>query len=62
MNIERNGFSVAVYNAQPPSPRHFAVRHAGKNNPLLFSAELVASLESPRKVMLMVKPATRWMR
>lgn len=56
LNIERNGFSVAVYNRTASVTQEFAVRHAGKKiTPCYSLAELVASLESPRKVMLMVK-------
>lgn len=56
LNIERNGFTVAVYNRTASVTQQFAVRHAGKKiTPCYSIQELVASLESPRKVMLMVK-------
>ncbi|MHB1355478.1 MAG: NADP-dependent phosphogluconate dehydrogenase [Anaerolineae bacterium] len=56
LNIERNGFSVAVYNRTASVTQEFATRHTGKKiTPCYTLAELVASLESPRRVMLMVK-------
>jgi len=56
LNIERNGYSVAVYDREPPVLDAFIARHPGKNlipneNPLDF----VASLERPRKIILLVK-------
>jgi 6-phosphogluconate dehydrogenase len=56
LNIERNSFTVAVYNRTATVTQDFAARHVGKKiTPCYSLADLVASLESPRKVMLMVK-------
>jgi 6-phosphogluconate dehydrogenase len=56
LNIERNGFPVAVYNRTTSVTREFALRHPGKMiTPCDTLAELVGSLECPRKIMLMVK-------
>jgi 6-phosphogluconate dehydrogenase len=56
LNIERNGFTVAVYNRTATVTQDFAARHVGKKiTPCYSLADLVGSLESPRKVMLMVK-------
>ncbi len=56
LNMERNGFWVAVYNRTTETMREFVAAHPGKK--LLGCAtleELVEALEKPRKVMLMVK-------
>ena len=56
LNMERNGFGVAVYNRTVATAEAFVAAHAGKR---LFLArtlpEFVAALDRPRKVMLMVK-------
>ncbi|MCM3874608.1 MAG: NADP-dependent phosphogluconate dehydrogenase [Pyrinomonadaceae bacterium] len=56
LNIERNGYSVAVFDREPPVRAKFIAETAGKkivdsNSP----EELVRSLERPRKIILLVK-------
>jgi len=57
LNMERNGFKVAVFNRTTSKVEKFVSGRAkGKNIKGCFSVEeLVASLKRPRKVMLMVK-------
>jgi len=57
LNMERRGFSVAVYNRTPEKTRAFmAGRAAGKRFVAADSLEkLVQNLQRPRRVMLMVK-------
>ncbi len=56
-NVERNGFSAAVYNRSAEITEKFiAGPAAGKNiKPSYTLDEFVGSLESPRKIMLLVK-------
>ncbi len=56
LNVESRGFSVSVYNRSVEVTQAFVAAHPGKK--LLGTrtlAEFVASLERPRKIMLMVK-------
>lgn len=57
MNMESKGFTVAVYNRTSDKVKHFTEgRGAGKNIIGTYSLEeLAASLEKPRKIMMMVK-------
>ncbi|MBM3188287.1 MAG: NADP-dependent phosphogluconate dehydrogenase [Chloroflexi bacterium] len=57
LNIERNGFSVAVYNRTAERTREFVEGPAaGKRiKPCYSLQELVDSLERPRQIMLMVQ-------
>lgn len=57
LNIERNGFSVAVYNRTGERTREFIEQRAvGKNIKAAYTIEeLVDMLETPRKIMIMVK-------
>ncbi|MGI8837919.1 MAG: NADP-dependent phosphogluconate dehydrogenase [Pyrinomonadaceae bacterium] len=56
LNIERNGYSVAVYDREPPVLDAFIARHPGKQLIGFHSPqEFVASLERPRKIILLVK-------
>jgi len=57
LNIERNGFSVAVYNRTASRTQEFAEKRARSKNilPTYSIEEFVHSLETPRKVMIMVK-------
>jgi len=57
LNVERNGFSLAVYNrSREKTDAFLADRAAGKNIVGTFSIEeFVASLERPRKILIMVK-------
>ncbi len=57
LNMERNGFTVAVYNRTTEKVDNF-INDRGKGKNIIGChsiEELVASLKSPRKVMLMVK-------
>ena len=60
MNMESRGFTVAVYNRSTEKVDHFVNgRGAGKNIIGCHSlAEMVSSLERPRKVFMMVKAGT----
>ena len=57
MNMESKGFTVSVYNRTAQKVTDFVNgRAAGKNITATYSLEeLVASLEKPRKVMMMIK-------
>ncbi|OAH54462.1 MULTISPECIES: NADP-dependent phosphogluconate dehydrogenase [Bacillaceae] len=57
LNIESRGYSVAVYNRSADKTTAFLQQEAeGKNFKGTYSAEeFVASLEKPRKILLMVK-------
>ncbi|MBI4786270.1 MAG: NADP-dependent phosphogluconate dehydrogenase [Chloroflexi bacterium] len=56
LNMERNGFTVAVHNRTTKTMREFVAAHPGKK---LTGGEtlqaFVAALKKPRKVMIMVK-------
>ncbi|HEV2763604.1 MAG TPA: NADP-dependent phosphogluconate dehydrogenase [Pyrinomonadaceae bacterium] len=56
MNIERNGYPIAVFNRDPRKVEDFVARAEGKRVVGTRSpAEFVRSLERPRKVILLVK-------
>ncbi|MBQ4115812.1 MAG: decarboxylating NADP(+)-dependent phosphogluconate dehydrogenase [Clostridia bacterium] len=57
MNMESHGFTVSVYNRTTEKVKNFVEGRAkGKNIVGTYSLEeLVASLEKPRKVMMMIK-------
>lgn len=57
LNIERNGFPIAVYNRTPEKTDAFLAHRAqGKNVKGTYSIEeFVKSLERPRKILVMVK-------
>ena len=57
LNVERNGFSVAIYNRTAARTEGFMAGPAkGKNIRAAYTVEeLVAALERPRQIMLMVK-------
>jgi 6-phosphogluconate dehydrogenase len=56
MNIERNGFSIAVFNRDPVKVDSFVARARGKQViPTKSPEEFVRSLERPRKAILLVK-------
>ena len=57
LNVERNGFSVAVYNRTAERTKEFmAERATGKNIVAGYTIEeFVGLLERPRKIMIMVK-------
>jgi 6-phosphogluconate dehydrogenase len=56
MNIERNGFPIAVFNRDPSKVDSFVARAQGKQViPTKSPEEFVRSLERPRKAILLVK-------
>jgi 6-phosphogluconate dehydrogenase len=57
LNVERNGFGVAVYNrTAEATEKYIEGPAAGKNiKPAYTLKEFVDSLESPRRIMLLVK-------
>ena len=57
LNVERNGFPVAVYNRTPEKTDAFMHQRAeGKNVKAAYSIEdFVAALERPRRILIMVK-------
>lgn len=56
LNLERNGYTVAVYNRTTATMQQFTAAHPGKKLiPCETLEELVASLERPRKVLIMVQ-------
>ena len=57
MNMESKGFTVSVYNRTTEKVKNFVEgRACGKNIVGTYTLEeLVASLEKPRKVMMMIK-------
>ena len=57
LNVERNGYSVAVYNrSAETTEKYIEGPAAGKNiKPAYTLKEFVDSLESPRRIMLLVK-------
>src|SRR5258707_15073220 len=56
LNIERNGFSIAVYERELPVLDAFVAREAGKQILGTHSPEeFVRSLDRPRKIILLVK-------
>ncbi|WP_102345048.1 NADP-dependent phosphogluconate dehydrogenase [Bacillus sp. Marseille-P3661] len=56
LNMESRGYSVAVYNRSPEKTKEMMAEASGKNVKDTYSLEeFVQSLESPRKIMIMVK-------
>ncbi|NIR50531.1 NADP-dependent phosphogluconate dehydrogenase [candidate division KSB1 bacterium] len=57
LNVERNGFGVAVYNRSPEKTKEYINGPAaGKNiQPTYSLEEFVDALERPRRIMLLVK-------
>jgi 6-phosphogluconate dehydrogenase len=56
LNLERNGFTVAVYNRTVATMSEFVAEHPGKKLiPAHTLEELVAHLERPRRILIMVK-------
>ncbi|MFN8446311.1 MAG: NADP-dependent phosphogluconate dehydrogenase [Caldilineaceae bacterium] len=56
LNMERNGFRVAVFNRTTATTEQFIADHPGKNLvPSKTLEEFVQSIQKPRKIMLMVK-------
>ncbi|PPJ64523.1 NADP-dependent phosphogluconate dehydrogenase [Cuspidothrix issatschenkoi] len=57
LNVERNGFPIAVYNrSREKTDAFMALRAQGRNVRAAFSLEqFVASLERPRKILVMVQ-------
>ncbi|OBZ14576.1 phosphogluconate dehydrogenase (NADP(+)-dependent, decarboxylating) [Bacillus sp. FJAT-27264] len=56
LNIESKGFSVSVFNRSPEKTHELLKEAEGKNLTGAFSVEeFVASLETPRKILIMVQ-------
>jgi 6-phosphogluconate dehydrogenase len=56
LNMESKGFSVSVYNRSPEKTKELVAEAEGKKVVGTFSVEeFVQSLETPRKIMIMVK-------
>lgn len=56
LNIERNGFPIAVYDREPPVLDAFVTRESGKKIVGAHTPEeFVQALERPRKIILLVK-------
>ena len=56
LNIERNGFPIAVYNREAQKVDEFLAQNPGKKIIGAHSIEeLVARLERPRKIILLIK-------
>ncbi|MFB6366755.1 NADP-dependent phosphogluconate dehydrogenase [Paenibacillus elgii] len=56
LNIESKGFSVAIYNRSPEKTNELLAEAQGKNFVGTYSVEeFVQSLETPRKILIMVK-------
>lgn len=56
LNIESKGFSVSVYNRSPEKTKELVAEAQGKNLIGTYSVEeFVQSLETPRKILIMVK-------
>lgn len=56
LNLERNGFTVAVYNRTTATTNEFVAQYPGKKLvPATTLEEFVASLERPRRILIMVK-------
>ncbi|GIO54021.1 phosphogluconate dehydrogenase (NADP(+)-dependent, decarboxylating) [Paenibacillus sp. SSG-1] len=56
LNMESKGFAVALYNRSPEKTKELLAEAEGKNFVGTFSIEeFVQSLETPRKIMMMVK-------
>ena len=57
LNVERNGFPIAVYNRTAAVTKEFMAKRAqGKNVKDTYTLEeLVSSLQRPRKILIMVK-------
>ncbi|MGO4501004.1 NADP-dependent phosphogluconate dehydrogenase [Paenibacillus sp. 2RAB27] len=56
LNIESKGFSVALYNRSPEKTKELVEEAQGKNFIGTYSMEeFVQSLETPRKILIMVK-------
>ncbi|MBI4781311.1 MAG: decarboxylating NADP(+)-dependent phosphogluconate dehydrogenase [Oscillatoriophycideae cyanobacterium NC_groundwater_1537_Pr4_S-0.65um_50_18] len=57
LNVERNGFPIAVYNRSRDKTDAFMANRAGGKNvkPTYTLEEFVAALDRPRKILIMVK-------
>lgn len=57
LNVERNGFPIAVYNrSREKTDAFMSNRAGGRNVKAAFTLEeFVASLERPRKILVMVQ-------
>jgi 6-phosphogluconate dehydrogenase len=56
LNMERNGFPIAIWNRKPAAVDEFLAKHPGKKITGAHTIqEFVQSLERPRRIMMMVK-------
>ncbi len=56
LNIERNGYSIAVFDREPAVLEAFLARESGKKiRGAQTPEEFVQSLEQPRKIILLIK-------
>ncbi|HEV7920297.1 MAG TPA: NAD(P)-binding domain-containing protein, partial [Thermoanaerobaculia bacterium] len=56
LNVEDHGYSVAVWNREPTTTDAFMKENAGKKFVATKTLEeLVAALERPRRIMMMIK-------
>ena len=56
LNMERNGYTVAVYNRTTSKMEDFVAENPGKKLvPCVTLEEFVESLERPRQIMIMVQ-------
>ena len=54
-NLASKGFSVAVYNRTEEVTKEFSEKYKKNLTPYYSIEELIASLERPRKILIMVK-------
>ncbi|MGL4650491.1 MAG: NAD(P)-binding domain-containing protein, partial [Caldilineaceae bacterium] len=56
LNLERNGYTVAVYNRTGATTQEFVDEHLGKKLlPTFDLPTFVATLRRPRRILIMVK-------
>ena len=56
LNLERNGYTVAVHNRTTSTMQEFVDQHPGKKLiPSVTLEDFVQNLERPRKILIMVK-------
>jgi 6-phosphogluconate dehydrogenase len=58
LNIADRGFEVAVWNREPEGTERAVRESSGRLRPTVTLAELVAALERPRRIMMMIRAGT----
>jgi 6-phosphogluconate dehydrogenase len=58
LNIADRGFEVAVWNREPEATERAVRESNGRLRPTVTLAELVAALERPRRIMMMIRAGT----